>query len=180
MKKLLIIGITLISFVACGTNNEKKSLKQSEEDLRTAIVGSWYIETGQPKLVPDSSNVSTTHSVEVKGRMGMRKEFFKDGRYMERENSEMILNGDTASFLIYSIRGKWEIHSDSLFLFANMEDIENPERAGITAKSGQIKAIKIIKRITADSLIIQDGVHDMNGNVLDLIMLKVKDDVIHN
>ena len=59
-------------------------------------------------------------------------------------------------------------------LFANMKDVENPEHAGITVNSETIVSTKIIKRITADSLIIQDAAQEMNGNIIDLIMLREK------
>ena len=133
------------------------------------------METSPESPLTESTNDSTsTLSTDDKGRMGMRREFFKDGRFMERENTEMIIDGDTLSFLLYSIRGKWEIHSDSLMLFANMKDVENPEHAGITVNSETIVSTKIIKRITADSLIIQDAAQEMNGNIIDLIMLREK------
>lgn len=54
-----------------------------------------------------------------------------------------------------------------------MEDIENPDHAGITVKSGSIISKQIIKRISADSLIIEDNIKDVKtGEIMDLIMLK--------
>jgi len=174
MKKLFFIGIALVALIACGAKSEKNSQKQSEEELRTAIVGSWYVLTGKDSIISvDSSESSKEHPIDFKGLgMAMRRVFFNDGRYMEREDSKIVADGDTATFLLYSIQGKWEIHGDSLILTAKMEDVENPEHAGITAKNGTIISKKIIKSISADSLIIEDNLKDMSGNVMDLIMLK--------
>lgn len=175
MKKLFFISISLVALIACGTKSKKNFQKQSEEELRTAIVGSWYVVTGQNRSVTvDSSKITEEHPIEFKGLgMTMKRAFFKDGRFMEREDTKVAANGDTATLLLYSIRGKWEIHSDSLILTANMEDIENPDHAGITVKSGSIISKQIIKRISADSLIIEDNIKDVKtGEIMDLIMLK--------
>lgn len=175
MKKLLLISIAFIATIACNTSVEKASQKQSEEELRTAIVGSWYFLMGgadSGEEVIDSAKAIKIHTDDVTGRLGMKRFFYSDGRYLERENVEMVIKGDTASLLSYSIIGKWEIHGDSLVLSAKVEDIENPEKANIYIKSGSIKSINIIKRISSDSLIIQNGAQDKNGNTIDMIMLK--------
>ncbi len=160
--------------MACGTKSENASQKQSEEELRSAIVGSWYVVTGENRSITvDSTEIAQANQSEFKGLgMTMRREFYKDGRYFEREITKVTAYEDTAGLLLYSIKGTWEISGDTLILTSRVEDVVHPEHTRITAKSGAIRAKEIIKRISNDSLIIQDNVKDKNGVVQDLIMLK--------
>jgi hypothetical protein len=174
MKKSVIVLVVLIAMMACGTKSENASQKQSEEELRSAIVGSWYVVTGENRSITvDSTEIAQANQSEFKGLgMTMRREFYKDGRYFEREITKVTAYEDTAGLLLYSIKGTWEISGDTLILTSRVEDVVHPEHTRITAKSGAIRAKEIIKRISNDSLIIQDNVKDKNGVVQDLIMLK--------
>ena len=174
MKKIIVLLVALFAMMACGTKSEEAPQKQSEEELREAIVGSWYVVTGENESITvNGTEITQTQQSDFKGLgMTMRREFFKDGRYFEREITKVTAYEDTAGMLLYSIKGTWEISGDTLILTSKVEDVVHPEHTRITAKSGPIRAKEILKRITNDSLIIQDNARDKNGIIQDLIMIK--------